>query len=159
MDWPVHPASALAQDLTGSKVAASYWSFHPKPSRSMILGVVIVFNIYLRLFLLQRKVSRSLKSAIGKIIGDHSRRACPYDRTWQPIPMDQVRFMRNAQSVSSDLTEVSPQIDLKPRVKGPDYSERYFESMFRIMSPTTKLKHLAFGVTQWGFGFDAHDTQ
>ena len=73
--------------------------------------------------------------------------------------MDQVRFMRNAQSVFSDLTEVSPQIDLKPRVKGRDYSERYFESMFRIMSSTTKLKHLAFGVTQWGFDFDAHDTQ
>lgn len=73
--------------------------------------------------------------------------------------MDQVRFMRNAESVFSDLTEVSPQIDLKPRVKGRDYSERYLESMFRIMSSTTELKHLAFGVTQWGFDFDAHDTQ
>ena len=150
LDWPVTPPSAPAQEMTGCKITALYWSYHQENQPFYDSwgghGVQYLFGA----------LSSAKKSITELDIGnwqDHPRPLKTGLPLCSPVatnPMDQVRFMRNAQSVFSDLTEVSLQIDLKSRVKGRDYSEKCFESLFRILSSTTKLKHLAFGVTQWG---------
>ena len=76
-----------------------------------------------------------------------------------PKPMDQAKITTNFQIVFSHLSELNLQIDLNPRIKGDVYCERYFEPLFQILSSATRLKRLAFGVTQWRFTFDVHHTQ
>lgn len=83
----------------------------------------------------------------------------PLSSLTAPNAIDQARFTTNAQSVFNHLTELNLQIDLNPRVKGCDYGERYFKPFFQIPSLTTRLKRLAFGVTQWKMAFDVHETQ
>ncbi len=83
----------------------------------------------------------------------------PLSSLMAPNALDQARFTKNAQVVFSHLTELNLQIDLNPRVKGSDYSEAYFDPLFQILSSTTQLKRLSFGVTQWEIAFNVHHTQ
>ena len=76
-----------------------------------------------------------------------------------PNATDQARFITNAQSVFSHLTDLSLQIDLKFGSRGPDYNDSHFESLFKILSSTTQLKRLAFGVTQLESALDVHNTR
>ena len=73
-----------------------------------------------------------------------------------PNAIDQAKYTTNVQHVFSHLSELNLQIDMNPRVKGDVYSERNFEPLFQILSSTTRLKCLAFGVTQWTIAFDVH---
>lgn len=153
------PAGPHTADLVGAGVAASYWSYHKEKK-----AYYEPWSSH-RIQHLFQALSSAETCLTELHIGnwqDHPRplkMGVPLSSLMAPNSTDQAIFMTNIRSVFSHLTELNLQIDMNPRVKGCDYNGRYFESLFQILSSTTRLKRLAFGVTQWRMAFDVHDTQ
>lgn len=137
-----------APDLADTKVAASYWSYHSEN------------KAYYEPWGSHRvqRLSKALTS-IGIPLAElhignwqvHPRplnMGLPLSSLMASNTINQARFTKNVQNLFSQLTELNLQIDLNPRVKGRDYSERYYESLFQILSSMTRLKRFSFGVTQ-----------
>ena len=159
LSWLRVPAGPHTGDLADTEVAASYWSYHKEKK-----AYYEPWDGHRVQHLIQ--ALSSVEKCLTELhIGnwqDHPRplkMGLPLSSLMAPNAIDQARFTMNAQIVFSHLTELNLQIDLNPRVKGCDYSERYFESLFQILSSTTQLRRLTFGVTQWKIAFDVHDTQ
>lgn len=157
--WPKTPTVPQTQDLTHAKVALSHWS-HCKEKKSF-------YELWRsnRVQQLLQGLSSTNNGITGLHIGnwqDHARplkMGLPLGSFLVPNAMDQTRFMTSVQSMFSHLTKLSLQIDLGTGVKGHDPNERYLNSLFQILSSTTRVERFAFGVTQLGFAFDVHDTQ
>lgn len=157
--WPKTPTVPQTQDLTHAKVALSHWS-HCKEKKSF-------YELWRsnRVQQLLQGLSSTNNGITGLHIGnwqDHARplkMGLPLGSFLVPNAMDQTRFMTSVQSMFSHLTKLSLQIDLGTAVKGHDPNERYLNSLFQILSSTTRVERFAFGVTQLGFAFDVHDTQ
>ena len=153
--WPETPTGPQPQDLAHTKVAVSHWSYckEKKSWRSN------------RVQQLLQGLSSTKTGITGLHIGnwqDHARplkMGLPLGSFLAPNAMDQARFMTTIQSVFSHLTKLSLQIDLGTEVKGHDRNERYLDSLFQILSSTTRVERFAFGVTQSSFAFDVHHTQ
>ena len=159
LSWLRIPAGPHTADLADTEVAASYWSYHkrnkayyePWGSHRIQHLFQALSSAKIRLTELHignwQEYPRPLKMGL------------PLSSLMGPNSNFQARFMTNAQSVFSHVTELNLQIDTNPRDEGCDYSERYFEPLFQILSSTTRLKRFTFGVTQWKMAFDVHDTQ
>lgn len=159
LSWLRIPGGPHTADLADTEVAASYWSYHKRNK-----AYYEPWGSHRIQHLFQALSSAKIRLAELHIGNwqDHPRplkMGLPLSSLMAPNSSSQARFMTNAQSVFSHVTELNLQIDTNPRVKGCDYSERYFESLFQILSSTTRLKSLTFGVTQWKMAFDVHDTQ
>lgn len=159
LSWLRIPAGPHTGDLADAEVAASYWSYH-KENKAYYepWGSHRVHHLFEAL---SSPEIRFTELHIGNW-QDYPRllkMGLPLSSLMAPNGIEQAKFTTNAQSIFSRLTELNLQIDLNPRAKGCDYSERYYEPLFQILSSTTGLKRLTFGVTQWKVVFDVHDTQ
>ena len=153
------PAGPHTGDLADAEVAASYWSYH-KQNKAYYepwdgLRVQHLFGA------LSSPKIRFTELHIGnwQEYPTPLKMGLPLSSLMAPNSIEQANFTTNAQTVFSRLTELNLQIDLNPRVKGHDYSERYYETLFQILSSMTRLKRLTFGVTQWSVVFDVHHTK
>lgn len=157
--WPQTPTGPQPHDLAHTKVAVSNGS-QCKEEKSFYRS-----RRGNRVQQLLQALSSSNNGITRFHIGnwqDHARplkTGLPLASFLPPNATDQARFMTNVQSLFSHLTKLSLQIDLGTGVKGHDHKERYLDSLFQILSSTTRVEHFAFGVTQSGFPFDVHDTQ
>lgn len=159
LSWLRIPPGPHTGDLAATEVATSYWSYHmAKKAHYEPWGSHRVQRLF-----------QALSSAEICLTALHVGNWQDYPRPLKMgLPLssltaanaiNQAKITSNARNVFSHLSELNLQIDLNPRVKGYDYSGRYFEPLFQILSSTTQLKRLAFAVTQWRIAFDVHHTQ
>ena len=153
------PPGPHTGDLVDMEVAAAYWSYH-KEGKAYYepWGSHRVQRLF-----------QALSSAAIALTELHVGNWQDYPRPLKmglplsllvaPNAMDEAKLTTNVQNVFSHLSELNLQIDLNPRIKGEVYGERYFEPLFQILSSATRLKRLAFGITQYRTTFDVHHTQ
>lgn len=153
------PAGPHTWDLADTEVVASYWSFHKEnKAYHEPWGSHRVQHLFQALSFAEIRLTE-LHIGIWQSYPRPLKMGLPLSPHMAPNATDQARLTANAHNVFSYLTELDLQIDLNPRLKGHDYSEGHFDPLFQILSSTTRLKRLAFGVTQWRMAFDVHDTQ
>ncbi|CAD6568789.1 MAG: hypothetical protein ASARMPRED_002054 [Alectoria sarmentosa] len=159
LSWLRLSAGPRTWDLADTEVAASYWSYH-KENKAYYepWGSHRVQHLFQALSFAEIRLDE-LHIGNWQSYPRPLKMGLPLSSLMAPNATDQARLTANAHNVFSYLTELDLQIDLNPRLKGHDYSERHFEPLFQILSSTTRLKRLAFGVTQWRMDFNVHDTQ
>lgn len=124
LSWPQLPAGPHAKDLADTKVTESYWFYHKeKKAYYAPWGSHRVQHLF--------RALSSAKTCLTELhIGnwqDHPRplkTGLPLCSLMTPNAMDQARFTANFLGVFSHLTKLNLQIDLNPRVKGFEHTER-----------------------------------
>ena len=157
--WLRIPPGPHSGDLVDTGIAASYWSYHKEDKAYYEpWGSHRVQRLF-------EALSSAAECLTALHIGNWQtyprplKMGLPLSSLTAPDILNQAKLTMHVQNMFSHLSELNLQIDLNPRVKGDVYSERYFEPLFQILSSTTRLKRLAFGVTQWKIAFDVHHTQ